>query len=181
MLQQLSKKSLTLPLTIKLKSSAFISLLKNVSDWVAGNVTLREMRSYFSVSRLHWGFSSTVERRFTPEFPKIFPVRCSSLRCEGFDVIAETRAAQPSSETPQHPNLRRNTMIHALSTECNLGLILDFQDVSLIWFWHSRWCKDLISTGYLNDQCNKKNDSFLCLCVVCNIFWKTATKKRIAN
>ena len=34
---------------------------------------------------------------FTPESPSLFPLRFSSIRCEGFDVRAEVRSAQPSS------------------------------------------------------------------------------------
>ncbi|KAI5616025.1 hypothetical protein C0J50_8520 [Silurus asotus] len=46
------------------------------------------------------------ERNFTPESPTLFRDRSSSLRCEGFDLRAEARAAQPSSDTPQSHNLQ---------------------------------------------------------------------------
>lgn len=35
----------------------------------------------------------------TPESPSVFPLRFSSIRCEGFELRAEVRAAHPFSVT----------------------------------------------------------------------------------
>ena len=53
--------------------------------------------TYSSFCSLQCGFSSRTEMCFTPESPSLFPLRFSSIRCEGFDLRAEVRAAQPSS------------------------------------------------------------------------------------
>ncbi len=65
------------------------------------------IQSYRSVSSLQWGSFSPSENRFSPESSSLFSDRSSSLRCEGFDLRAEARAAQPSSVTPHLPNLWR--------------------------------------------------------------------------
>ena len=52
--------------------------------------------TYSSVCSVQCGFSSRSEMCFTPESPSLFPLRFSSIRCEGFDLRAEVRAAQPS-------------------------------------------------------------------------------------
>ncbi len=61
-------------------------------------------RSYHSFSSLQRGFCSTSERDFT-EAPSLFPDRSNSLRCEGFDLRAEAKAAKPLYVTPQSLNL----------------------------------------------------------------------------
>jgi len=60
--------------------------------------------SYHSFSSLQWGFCSTSDSRIT-DSPILFLDRLSSLRCSGFDLRAEVRAAKPSSVTPQSLNL----------------------------------------------------------------------------
>jgi len=57
---------------------------------------LSERQSYHRFSSLQRGSSSTAESRGT-ESPSLFPDRLRSLRCEGFDLRAEVRAAKPSS------------------------------------------------------------------------------------
>ncbi len=42
---------------------------------------------------------------FTPDGPGSFPVRSSSIRCEGFDLRAEARALYPSSVILQSESL----------------------------------------------------------------------------
>ncbi len=42
---------------------------------------------------------------FTPDGPGSFPVRSSSIRCEGFDLRAEARAVYPSSVILQSESL----------------------------------------------------------------------------
>ncbi|XDV26517.1 hypothetical protein PO909_030202, partial [Leuciscus waleckii] len=44
-----------------------------------------------SFSSLNCGFISRSLRFFTPESPSLFPLRFSSLRCDGFDFSAEVR------------------------------------------------------------------------------------------
>ncbi|KAG5281544.1 hypothetical protein AALO_G00073460, partial [Alosa alosa] len=46
---------------------------------------------------LQLGSSRREERCFTPESPALFPLSCSSLMCEGFDLSADARALKPSS------------------------------------------------------------------------------------
>ncbi|XDV23246.1 hypothetical protein PO909_027914, partial [Leuciscus waleckii] len=58
-----------------------------------------------SFSSLHCGFISRSQRFFTPESPSLFPLRSSSLRCDGFDFRAEVTAEQPSSVILQYLNL----------------------------------------------------------------------------
>ncbi len=59
--------------------------------------------TYFSVSSLQSFIPA--ESRLTPESPSLFHDRSNSLRCEGFDLRAVSRATQPSSVTPQSFNL----------------------------------------------------------------------------
>ncbi len=42
---------------------------------------------------------------FTPDGPGSFPVRSSSIRCEGFDLRADARALYPSSVILQSESL----------------------------------------------------------------------------
>ncbi len=67
----------------------------------------RSFSSYHNFSSLQWGFSNPAESNFTPESFSLFHERFSSLRCEGFDVITDARAAQPSSVTSQLLKLRK--------------------------------------------------------------------------
>ncbi len=63
------------------------------------------IQSYRSISSLQAGSFNASESRFSPDAPNLFSDRSSSLRCEGFDLRAEARAAQPSSVTSQSFNL----------------------------------------------------------------------------
>ncbi len=65
------------------------------------NVWLWERWSYLSFSSLHRGSSSTTERSFTPGSLIALLDRSRCLRCEGFDLRTEVRAAQSLSVTPQ--------------------------------------------------------------------------------
>ncbi len=60
---------------------------------------------YHSISSVQRGSCSTVDSSVTPKSPILFSDRFSSLSCEGFDLKAEARAAQPSSVTPQSTKL----------------------------------------------------------------------------
>lgn len=52
--------------------------------------------THSSVFSLQCWCCNKSEMCFTPESPSLLPLRCSSVRCVGFDVRAEVRAAQPS-------------------------------------------------------------------------------------
>lgn len=64
--------------------------------------------THCSFSNLHCGSSSKRESCFTPESPGLLKDKSSSLMCEGFDLRAEARSAQPSSLIQQLDNLQWN-------------------------------------------------------------------------
>ncbi len=76
-----------------------IQLTEDKDTW------LSERWSYHNFSSLQWGSSSTADSSVTPESSSLFRDRLRYLRCEGFDLRAEARAAQPPSVTPQSLNL----------------------------------------------------------------------------
>lgn len=64
-----------------------------------------KFHTHLSVCSLQCGFSSTVESSFTPESPGLFPLKSSSLKCEGLDVRADAREVQLFSVILQFDNL----------------------------------------------------------------------------
>ncbi len=57
---------------------------------------------------LHVGSFRESRSSFTPDGPGSFPVRSSSIRCEGFDLRAEARALYPSSVILQSESLEED-------------------------------------------------------------------------
>jgi len=56
-----------------------------------------QCRTHSSFSSLHFLSFNSSESSLIPESSSLLLLKSSSLRCEGFDLRAEARAAQPSS------------------------------------------------------------------------------------
>src|SRR4029434_6164014 len=72
-----------------------------------GNHNIWSCDTHSSFSSLQLGSSRREERCFTTESPALFPLSCSSLMCEGFDLSADARELKHSPVILQFDRLLR--------------------------------------------------------------------------